>query len=143
MTLPIVHVTGRIGRDPEEIETKNGNKLLKFSVAADRRKNDERGALWMNINVWNGLTGKMPLEKGSAVNVVGYLDMNTYTNKEGVQVTSPEVNATSVDFAMTGGSRQNDGNGNNNSGGGNSRRSNNNSNDGGGDWGGNDNEFEW
>lgn len=136
--LPIVTVVGRVGRDPEEVETKGGNKLMKFSVAADRRKNDERGPMWININVWNGLTGKMPIEKGSALMIVGYLDTNVYQNKNGETVTSLEVNATSVDYALTGGARREDGGAPAN----NKARSNSNNSDSG-DWGGSDNEFEW
>lgn len=137
--LPIVTVIGRVGRDPETVETKNGNKLLKFSVAADRRKNDDRGPMWVNINVWNGLEGNMPIAKGSALTIVGYLDTNVYTNKNGETVTSLEVNASSIDYALTGGGRKEDGNAPSEN---TSRRSSAPKQDDGA-WGGNDNEFEW
>lgn len=118
--LPKVTVIGRVGRDPETIETKSGRTLTKFSVAADRRKNDERGAMWLTINCWNNELGNMPVAKGSSVMVTGALDTNVYTNKDGVQVTTLEVNAHSVDFTPASGQKRDDSEGF--SGGGNNRR---------------------
>ncbi len=129
--LPVVTIVGRVGREPETITTKGGHTLTKFSVAVDRRKNDERGALWVNVSLWNNELGNMSVKKGTSLVVTGELDMNTFTTRDGGTGASLELRGTLVNYAPFGSSRSGDDAGDERA------------QTAGTDWGNNSDELEW
>jgi single-strand DNA-binding protein len=78
-------VTGRVVKDAEVVETKNGNKVLTFSVAEDRyyggQKQDPN--FW-NCEVWNGQADYFHglIKKGQLVRVVGSIRQDSFQPKD-------------------------------------------------------------
>ena len=82
--------SGNLGRDPEQRETSNGKKVTSFSVAC-RTGQDE--TTWVKCTVW-GNRGDVVMQymtKGSRVTVAGKGKITEYTNKEGEQAKSLEI----------------------------------------------------
>ena len=79
-------IMGHMGKDPEERSTKNGMKLLTFSVAVKYNKNN---TIWYDVVIWEKkralFSTILPhLSKGSKVIVGGtLLPVNIYTPQNG------------------------------------------------------------
>jgi single-strand DNA-binding protein len=86
-----VFLIGRLGKDPELLTVKNGQKLAKVSLATSDFYKDESGELvqntqWHNCIAW-GKTAELMhsfLKKGKEVAFSGKLTYQTYEDKEGV-----------------------------------------------------------
>ena len=79
-------LVGNLGKSPEERCTKNGNKMVTFSLAVSPRKDE---TVWYNCVIWQN---KFPLfkgilqalKKGSRILIQGELRTpKTYTAKNG------------------------------------------------------------
>lgn len=66
----VVVMTGRLGRDAEQMQTKNGQTFLKFTMASSKNKEDTK---WWSVVMYGGYSpGLIPyLAKGAQVSVVG------------------------------------------------------------------------
>ena len=83
-------VIGRLGRDPEEKQTKTGSSYWTFSVATNEwnSKEKEEETTWHNVTCWDEYHGKTLTEKvskGSILYIEGTLKINTYM-KDGVEM---------------------------------------------------------
>ena len=83
-------VIGRLGRDPEEKQTKTGSSYWTFSVATNEwnSKEKEEETTWHNVTCWDEYHGKTLMEKvskGSILYIEGTLKINTYM-KDGVEM---------------------------------------------------------
>ena len=83
-------VIGRLGRDPEEKQTKTGSSYWTFSVATNEwnSKEKEEETTWHNVTCWDEYHGKTLVEKvskGSILYIEGTLKINTYL-KDGVEM---------------------------------------------------------
>jgi single-strand DNA-binding protein len=91
---------GRLGKDPDFSVTTAGTPLAKFSLAVDQYKGkaQEKETLWLNIVAWDRLAELVEkyTEKGRLVMVQGRLDINAYTDKEGVKRQGVQIVASSV-----------------------------------------------
>lgn len=86
---------GRLGRDPEEKQTKTGSSYWTFSLATNEWKKDkgEEETTWHNITCWDDYHGKTLMEKvskGSILYIEGMLKFNTYM-KDGVEMKATNV----------------------------------------------------
>jgi len=105
MSFNKIIIVGYLGRDPEIKYTPQGTALCKLSVATtERRKNaageSEDHTTWFRVTVW-GRQAELAneyLEKGRQVYIEGRLRLEEYTDREGNRRTSPEVNATDIQF---------------------------------------------
>ena len=105
MSFNKIIIVGHLGRDPEIRYTPQGTALCKFSVATtERRKNavgeSEDHTTWFRVTVW-GRQAELAneyLAKGRQVYLEGRLRLEEYTDREGNQRTSLEVNATDIQF---------------------------------------------
>lgn len=92
-----VVLTGRLGRDPEIRVTQDGKTAVgKFSLAVDRWKD---GVDFFNITAF-GKTAEFAekyLKKGMKINLIGRLQTDSYTNKDGQKMTSTVVIADEVE----------------------------------------------
>ena len=82
--------SGNLGRDPEQREISNGKKVTSFSIAC-RTGQDE--TTWAKCTVW-GNRGDVVMQymtKGSRVTVAGKGKLAEFTNKEGEQRQSLEI----------------------------------------------------
>jgi single-strand DNA-binding protein len=103
-----VILVGRLGADPVKRETRNGIPVVHFPVATGRKvkSGPEEGALpieqtqWHQVVAWGkqGLACAAFLRKGNSVYVEGALLSRKYTDKEGEERVSFEIQADQVSF---------------------------------------------
>jgi single-strand DNA-binding protein len=106
-----VIIVGNLGRDPEVRYSNSGMAICKLSVAVTERVKD--GDEWKDSTEWFRVTlfGKTAenagqyLQKGRSVYVEGRLKTEKYKDKEGVEKTSTEVVANTIQFLGGGGER--------------------------------------
>lgn len=85
---------GRLGRDPETRFMPNGDAVCNFSVAVGWKSKDKEGTEWVRVNAYKQLAeicGKY-LTKGSQVYVSGRMATRKWTDKEGQERYSTEIN---------------------------------------------------
>lgn len=99
-----ITIVGYLGRDPELKYTANGEAVCKLSVATTekRKVNGEvqESTIWFRITVWGRQAEacEQYLQKGRQVYVEGTLRQAQYTDREGNERTSLEVNAKDIQF---------------------------------------------
>lgn len=105
-----IFIMGRLARDPEVRHTQIGVTVCSFTLAVDRdikdKQTGERKTDWIPVTAWRG-TGELVsryLHKGDSIVVVGRLEIQEWTDKQGNKRTTPNVSAENVYF--TGGRRQ-------------------------------------
>ena len=99
-----VIIIGNLGRDPEVRYAQSGMAICKLSVAVTERVKD--GTDWKDATEWFRVTvfGKTAenagqyLQKGRQVYVEGRLKTDKYKDKDGVERTSVEVIANTLQF---------------------------------------------
>lgn len=85
---------GRLGRDPETRFMPNGDAVCNFSVAVGWKSKDKEGTEWVRVNAYKQLAeicGKY-LTKGSQVYVSGRMATRKWTDKDGQERYSTEIN---------------------------------------------------
>ena len=105
MSFNKITIVGYLGRDPELRSTPQGTAVCNFSVATtEKRKNTtgetEEHTIWFRIAAW-GRQAELAAEylaKGKQVYVEGRLRREEYNDREGIQRTSLEVNASDIQF---------------------------------------------
>lgn len=105
-----IFIMGRLARDPEVRHTQSGVTVCSFTLAVDRdikdKQTGERKTDWITVTAWRG-TGELVsryLHKGDSIVVVGRLEIQEWTDRQGNKRTAPNVSAENVYF--TGGRRQ-------------------------------------
>jgi single-strand DNA-binding protein len=113
MSFNKIIVIGNLGRDPELRYTPQGTAVCNFSVATSEKKRDKAGELqevttWFRVTTWNknAENASKYLTKGRPVYVEGRLRVEEWTDRDGKNRYTLEVNATDLHFI---GSGQNDG----------------------------------
>ena|SRR5215216_5882617 len=103
-----VLLVGNLGRDPETRYTPNGTMNVTFTMATNRRWNDQNGQLqerttWFRITAWgrlaetlDSLTQRGFLTKGKQVFVSGGIEAQEYQDQQGQTRTTLEVRADEV-----------------------------------------------
>lgn len=98
--LATITIIGHLGRDPEIRYLPDGSAVCNFSVATSEKNRDQEFTTWWRVNVW----GKQAepcgeyLAKGRAVCVQGRVGERSYTDANGQERRSLEVNAQQVVF---------------------------------------------
>lgn len=112
-------IVGYLGRDPEFRNTSNGTAVCDFSMATTERRKvsgeTQEITTWFKVTLW-GRQAEIAADyckKGSQVYVSGPLTMREYTDKDGNNRVSLEVNASEIQFLSSnngggGGERAND-----------------------------------
>lgn len=103
MVLNKIFLWGRLTADPELKQTANGKYTAKVNVAVPRRKfSNESEAItdFIAVQVWNKSAEFLCryFSKGSAVFVIGTLQNNNYTDKNGVKRYECYVLADDIQF---------------------------------------------
>ena len=95
-----VCLIGRIGRELELKKTSSGVPVVSFPLAVDRNGKDA-GTDWIDVVVWRGTAEVLCnyADKGRMIGVEGRLQMRDWTDKNGNNRRSYEVQADSVYFA--------------------------------------------
>jgi len=105
MSFNKIILVGNLGRDPELRYTPQGTPVCSFSMATNERRKDKAGdfndvTTWFRVTLWGrqAETAQQYLTKGRPVYIEGRLRVDEYTDKEGKQRYSLEVNATDMQF---------------------------------------------
>lgn len=96
-----IMIVGNVGRDPELKMTSNGRPVCEFSVAVNRitgrSDSGERQEQtdWYRISCWGNLAERAQqiVQRGRLVFVDGRFTPRTWTDKEGRERTSLDINA--------------------------------------------------
>ena len=105
MSFNKITIVGYLGRDPELRYTPQGTAVCNMSIATTEKRRDDRGeteehTIWFRVSAW-GRQAELAAEylaKGRQVYVEGRLRREEYTDREGVQRVSLEVNASDIQF---------------------------------------------
>lgn len=114
-----ITIVGYLGGDPDMRFTPSGQAVTSFSLAASRKYTNNSGqkideTTWFRVSVWGAQAESCNqyLHKGSPVLVVGRLRPDpqsggprVYTRQDGSTGASFEVNAITVRFLPSGGTR--------------------------------------
>lgn len=94
---------GRLTKDVELKQTTTGKSIANFSLAVNRKFKNQQGEYetdFFNVQVW-GKLGELCsqyLSKGKDVLIVGEMQFEKYTDKDGNNRQYPRVNASDVEF---------------------------------------------
>ncbi|GAB4346011.1 MAG: single-stranded DNA-binding protein [Cyanophyceae cyanobacterium] len=93
MSVNVVNLVGRAGRDPDVRYFENGGVLCKVTIAVDRPTKDSQ-ADWFNLEIW-GKTAEVAanyVRKGTLVGVQGSLKIDGWTDRAtGAHRSSPVI----------------------------------------------------
>jgi single-strand DNA-binding protein len=100
-----ITIVGYLGRDPELRYTPQGTAVCNMSIATTEKRRDTSGeteehTIWFRVTAW-GRQAELAAEymaKGRQVYVEGRLRREEYIDREGIQRTSLEVNASDIQF---------------------------------------------
>ena len=100
-------IIGNLTRDPETRVTQSGSSVCSFTVAVNRRGQDDK-ADYFRVSAWNktGETCQKYLAKGRKVAVTGPVSVSTYTGQDGKAYVNLEVMAQDVEFLTPNGEQQ-------------------------------------
>ena len=100
-------IIGNLTRDPETRVTQSGSSVCSFTVAVNRRGQDDK-ADFFRVSAWNktGETCQKYLSKGRKVAVTGPVSVSTYTGQDGKAYANLEVMAQDVEFLTPKGEQQ-------------------------------------
>lgn len=92
-------IIGNLTRDPETRVTQSGASVCSFTVAVNRRGQDDKTD-YFRVSAWNktGETCQKYLAKGRKVAVTGPVSVSTYTGQDGKTYANLEVMAQDVEF---------------------------------------------
>jgi single-strand DNA-binding protein len=102
--LPLVIMSGNLVADPEPFFTENGTAGARIRVACNESKKDKDGnwidgeVVYIKATCWNSMAESVinNAKKGTKVNLTGRLSMDTYTDKAGVERSTPQVTVDSI-----------------------------------------------
>lgn len=93
---------GRLTRDPELRKTQSGTSVCSFTLAVNRRQNQDgtQDADFINCVAWNKLADNIQLyqKKGNQLGIEGRINTRSYDNQQGQKVYVTEVVAENVEF---------------------------------------------
>lgn len=105
MSFNRITIVGNLGRDPELRFTPQGTAVCNFTLATNEKKRDKTGDLqdvttWFRVTLWNKLAENASkyLTKGSQVYIEGRLRVEEWTDRDGKNRFTLEVQATDMQF---------------------------------------------
>ena len=97
-----VVLIGRLTRDPELRKTQSGMSVCSFTLAVNRRQNQDgtQEADFINCVAWNKLADNIQLyqKKGNQLGIEGRINTRSYDSQQGQKVYVTEVVAENVQF---------------------------------------------
>jgi single-strand DNA-binding protein len=96
-------LTGNLGADPEVFYSSEGEPIATFNLAFKSSKKSKTG--WIKITCFRRLAevAEKYLHKGARIGIVGTLDQQKWETDEGVQRSSFQMIANSIEFIKTDG----------------------------------------
>lgn len=100
-----IFLIGNLTGDPEYQVTASGIPMCRFSIAVNRRRSSNQAEGERDVDFFRVVTFRKTAEncgsflsKGRKVGIVGSLQINDYTDKEGNKRQSVDVTADEVEF---------------------------------------------
>ncbi|HEY9659114.1 MAG TPA: single-stranded DNA-binding protein [Allocoleopsis sp.] len=94
MSLNLITLVGRVGRDPEVKYFESGSVVCRLTLAVDRGRKNSDEPDWFNLEIW-GKTAEVAanyVRKGSLIGVTGALKFDRWQDRNtGAERTSPVV----------------------------------------------------
>jgi single-strand DNA-binding protein len=113
MSFNKIIVVGNLGRDPELRYTPQGNAVCNFSIATNEKKRDKAGELqdvttWFRVTLWGkqAENASKYLTKGRPVYIEGRLRVEEWTDRDGNNRYTLEVQGTDMQFISAGTSEE-------------------------------------
>lgn len=80
-----LHIAGRVGRDAELKYAQNGTALLRFTVAVDSRKGQEKITTWISCTIFGKRAEALAkhITKGTVVAASGDCEVRTWQDNAG------------------------------------------------------------
>lgn len=81
-----VVLIGRLGKDPERKQTRDGKEFSTFSLATSKKIKDEEVTQWHNVVVWSEINAKYInsyAQKGTLLYVEGEIEYRTAEKDDG------------------------------------------------------------
>ncbi|MGB3532466.1 MAG: single-stranded DNA-binding protein [Microcoleaceae cyanobacterium] len=101
MSLNIVTLVGRAGRDPEVKYFESGNVVCNLTLAVNRRTRRSDEPDWFSLEIW-GKTAEIAanyVRKGSLIGIKGSLKFDHWQDRStGVQRTKPVIRVDQLDL---------------------------------------------
>lgn len=94
-------IIGNLTRDPELRTTASGVQVCSFTVAVNKRaQNEQKEAEFFRVTAWRQLADicSRYLAKGRKVAICGTVSVSTYTGNDGQTRATLEVNADDIEF---------------------------------------------
>jgi single-strand DNA-binding protein len=106
MSFNKIILVGNLGRDPELRYTPQGTPVCSFSLATNERRKDRNSGenhdvtTWFRVTLWGrqAETASQYLTRGNPVYIEGRLRVEAWTDRDGKQRHSLEVQATDMQF---------------------------------------------
>ena len=100
MNTIVIH--GNVGQEPEMRYTANQKAVITFSVGDTYGKDDKKKTTWHNVTAFGSLAENIAnsVRKGDTVVVVGRLEQDEFTNKEGKKVKTTKLIADEVGYSL-------------------------------------------
>ncbi|MGD9561136.1 MAG: single-stranded DNA-binding protein [Pyrinomonadaceae bacterium] len=112
MSFNKIIVVGHLGRDPELRYTPQGDAVCDFSMATSERRRDKAGeyqaiTTWFRVTLWRKQAENAAkyLAKGRQVYIEGRLRVEDWTDRDGNNRYTLEVQGTDMQFIDSAGSR--------------------------------------
>ena len=109
MSFNKIIIVGNLGRDPELRYTPQGVAVCNLSLATNEKKRDKSGEMqdvttWFRVTLWRNQAENAAkyLTKGSPVYVEGRMSVEEYTDRDGNNRYSLEVQGTDMHFISSG-----------------------------------------
>ena len=109
MSFNKIIIVGNLGRDPELRYTPQGVAVCNFSLATNEKKRDKSGEMqdvttWFRVTLWRNQAENAAkyLTKGSPVYVEGRLGVEEWTDRDGNNRFTLEVQGTEMHFISAG-----------------------------------------
>lgn len=101
-----INVTGRVSNEPKVSDTKYGNTMLSFNIAADEYVNGNRETSWFHVCYITKAAQNLAkyLTKGKYVAVVGRESISNYINKKQEILIDRTIWANDIELLGNGGS---------------------------------------
>lgn len=94
MSLNVVTLVGRAGRDPEVKYFESGNVVCNLTLAVNRRTRNSDEPDWFNLEIW-GKTAQIAADyvrKGSLIGITGVLKFDYWQDRStGVERSKPVI----------------------------------------------------
>ncbi len=110
MSFNKITIVGNLGKDPELRYTPQGEAVCNISVATSEKRRDKNGEMqdtttWFRITLWRkqAENASKYLTKGSPIYIEGKLRIEEWTDRDGKNRYTLEVQATDMQFLGGGG----------------------------------------